>query len=347
MFGRLLAMGTLACCATPALAGTVTTSFTIDGAVTTPGSEDAARLAALPQHTQTVTYFAGASSVTETFTGPSLLDVVNAAGLQAPAGVKNGSLRDVIAARGNDGYTVAFSEGELDPKFGNRPDLVGITENGAPLASDGFARTVATGDAHGGRYVSNLAGLTVVQAPSAGTGAGGRSASFILSGLVAHAGSYDAAAIAGLPSLIESVTYTQGGHPVSASFTGTSLWGLLSGAGIVTDPAVKNQELRYYVLATGSDGYEATFSLGELDPRFGGTGAADLVATGENGAPLGTDGFARLVVPGDAAGGRYVSNLVSLEVLDVAAIPEPRSHALLLGGVVALAALRAAPRSRD
>jgi hypothetical protein len=41
-------------------------------------------------------------------------------------------------------------------------------------------------------------------------------------------------------------------------------------AGIITNPAIKNDILNYYVLATGSDGYEAIFSLGELDPMFGG-----------------------------------------------------------------------------
>src|SRR5262249_34668113 len=42
----------------------------------------------------------------------------------------------------------------------------------------------------------------------------------------------------------------------------------------------RNQEryLNYYLLAIGSDGYEAIFSLGELDPMFGGTGPPDLIA---------------------------------------------------------------------
>jgi hypothetical protein len=83
-------------------------------------------------------------------------------------------------------------------------------------------------------------------------------------------------------------------------------------AGIITDPGAKNDILNYYVLATGSDGYEAIFSLGELDPMFGGTGAPDLIAYMENGMPLDADGFARVVVPGDNFGGRYVSNLLAL-----------------------------------
>jgi hypothetical protein len=65
---------------------------------------------------------------------------------------------------------------------------------------------------------------------------------------------------------------------VTATFTGVSIWTLLTDAGIVTDPAIKNDILNYYLLATGSDGYEAIFSLGELDPMFGGTGEPDLIA---------------------------------------------------------------------
>ena len=37
--------------------------------------------------------------------------------------------------------------------------------------------------------------------------------------------------------------------------------------------------------------------------------------------PHGSDGLARMVVPGDLAGGRYVSDLVDL---DVRSLPEPR-----------------------
>jgi MYXO-CTERM domain-containing protein len=50
-----------------------------------------------------------------------------------------------------------------------------------------------------------------------------------------------------------------------------------------------------------------------------------------------------LVVPGDAAGGRYVSNLVSLQVIDATAgtsVPEPGSFALPLAGLTGLAARR-------
>ncbi|HEY0207035.1 MAG TPA: molybdopterin-dependent oxidoreductase [Acetobacteraceae bacterium] len=341
-----LALAALAVHAGPASA-LPTSSFTVAGAVDRPGTLALPDLQALPGQTVPVTYGTGRGPVSASFTGPALWSVLGQAGLTPMPGARNSTLRSVVVATGSDGYAAAFSGGELDPRFGGSraPALVAYAQNGQPLGTDGFARAVASGDAAGGRYVSNLARLDVIQAPSNPSRGGGVSGSFTLSGLIATPGTYDTAALATLPATTESVTYAAAGRPVSASFTGIPLWTLLTVAGLVTDPAIKNDELRFYVLATGSDGYEATFSLGELDPRFGG-GAADLVAYAQDGQPLGMDGFARLVVPGDLAGGRYVSNLVSLQVLDATAVPEPGSLALMLAGLAGGIVLRHRP-SRD
>jgi DMSO/TMAO reductase YedYZ molybdopterin-dependent catalytic subunit len=349
----VLACAVAALCTTgrPARAQT-TTSFDLTGAVNQPGSYDLADLQAFPPVTESVTYGAATGQVSTSYTGASLYTLLSDAGLQAPPGAKNGTLRDVVVATGSDGYAVAFSTGELNPAFGGKPsapDLVAYASNGAPLGTDGFARTTAPGDTRGGRYVSSLASLNVVQAPNNPSQGGGPSTSLTLSGLVSRPGTYDAAALAALPSLTESVTYLAGGSPVSATYTGVSLWTLLTDAGLVTDPSIKNDELRDYVVATGSDGYEATFSLGELDPAFGGsTTAPDLIAYAEgSGQSLGSDGFARIVVPGDSAGGRYVSNLVSLQVIDATAanaVPEPASLALLVPALLGIAGLCRAGR---
>lgn len=342
-------MGFVLAEARPVAARPITASFAVTGAVDHPATYALPQLQALPPVTESVTYGTGGGPVSAAYTGASLFSLLSGAGLQAPPGIKNPVLRDVVVATGSDHYAAAFSGGELDPRFGGktaRPDLVAYQGNGAPLGADGFARIVVPGDTLGGRYVSNLAALHVVQAPSNPAQGGGPSTSFMLSGQVSHAARYDMAALAALPAATERVTYIAAGGPVSATYVGVPLWSLLSAAGLVTDPAVKNETLRYYALATGSDGYEAAIALGEIDPRFGGKAAApDLVAYAQldpqgNAAPLGPDGFARLVVPGDGAGGRYVSNLVSLQVLDAtaAAVPEPGSLALLLPGLAWLAA---------
>jgi DMSO/TMAO reductase YedYZ molybdopterin-dependent catalytic subunit len=200
-------------------------------------------------------------------------------------------------------------------------------------------------DNFGGRYVSNLANLQVGTAPSNPSQGGGETTQFNLSGAVQTPGVYTLSSLQALPATTETVTYLAGGTPVTATFTGVSLWTLLADAGIATDPAIKNDILNYYVLATGSDGYEAIFSLGELDPMFGGTGAPDLIAYEVNGGPLGTDGFARVVVPGDDFGGRYVSNLVSLEVID-AVVPEPEALLLVATGLIGMVMFRWKPSCR-
>ena len=226
--------------------------------------------------------------------------------------------------QGSDGYTSLFSLGELAPQFGgSNPQVLSPTSRTArPLGSTGFARILAAKDNFGGRYVSNLCkSWRLAPRRQIRPRAAEHDAVFSF-GAVQTPGVYTLSSLEALPATTETVTYLAGGRPVTATFTGVSIWTLLTAAGIVTDPDIKNDILNYYLLATGSDGYEAILSLGELDPMFGGTGHPDLIAYMEDGMPLGADGFARLVVPGDSFGGRYVSNLVSLQVID-AVVPNP------------------------
>src|SRR5215471_1703806 len=323
-----------------AQAGAVpTTEFTVTGDVIAPATYALSDLQALPPTTETVTFQTMSGPQTGTFTGPTLWTLLNKVGLQTPA-VKNGILHQYVIAQGSDGYTPLFSLGELAPQFGgsNPQVLTAYQQNGAPLGSTGFARIVAAKDNFGGRYVSNLANLEVGTAPSNPSQGGGTTTQFSLSGAVQNPGIFSLSSLEALPATTETVTYLAGGTPVTATFTGVSLWTLLTDAGIITDPTVKNDILNYYVLATGSDGYEAIFSLGELDPMFGGTGAPDLIAYLQDGAPLGADGFARVVISGDNFGGRYVSNLVSLQVID-AVVPEPGTLALLASSFLVMTLL--------
>ena len=155
---------------------------------------------------------------------------------------------------------------------------------------------VVPDDAAGGRYVSNLVNLYVGQAPVPATGPGGLSSQFTLSG-VETPGVYTLSTLTALPAVQLTATYTADGTPVTDTYTGVSLWTLLNQAGLITDPNIKNDVLRQYVEAIGSDGYAAIFSLGEIDPMFG--GQQDLVAYADTDGQLGeggSDGFARIVV---------------------------------------------------
>jgi DMSO/TMAO reductase YedYZ molybdopterin-dependent catalytic subunit len=312
----------------------VSTQLTLGGAVQTPAVYDYAGLKAVtPAITQTVTFQAGSSSQTHTYTGADLWGLLTTAGVQTNPNIKNDINNKYVVATGSDGYKAAFALGELNPSFGNKGSIIAYDEtiNGitAPLGSDGFARITAPNDVKGGRYVSNLVSLTV-GAPNVAIGstAGGASTSFSVTGDVKQATTFDLASLQALPS----TTITSGGN----TYTGVSFYSLLSSwVGLAINPNVKNDELDMIVSAVGTDGYTALFSLGEMDPAFG--NAQDIIAYEENGSALPGTGFARVVAPGDAKAGRWVSNLVSLQVFHATLpVPEPGTWALMLAGIAAL-----------
>lgn len=136
---------------------------------------------------------------------------------------------------------------------------------------------------------------------------------FQLAGQVQTPATLDLAALRKLPAVHKEVTYIAAGGAVTKSFTGALLWDVLQSAGgIVADPAVKHGILRTIIIVTGSDGYEAVFSAGEIAPDFG--GAPILVAYEANGQPLEDGGSARIVAPGDRHGGRFVNCIAKIEV---------------------------------
>ncbi|WP_164546784.1 MULTISPECIES: molybdopterin-binding oxidoreductase [unclassified Variovorax] len=279
------------------------------GAVDRPAAFTAADLAARTPITQTVNFSSGSGPQTHTYTGAGLWSLLNDAGIQADATRKNDLLGRYVLATGADGYKVVFALGELSPDFGNKPGVVAYAETisgtSAPLGTaDGPFRVTAPGDVKGGRYVSNLVRLDVAAAPATAAGVGGGvSTSFAVSGKVGTSMSFDATALKGLTAAPDLTIGANVYH-------GVSLWTLLGGLGLPTTP--KNATLGMYAVVTGSDGYRAAVSLGEIDPNFGGKAA--MIAYQMNGADLTTTGFARLVVPGEVKQGRSVSNVIAIEV---------------------------------
>src|ERR1700720_581044 len=146
---------------------------------------------------------------------------------------------------------------------------------------------------------------------------GGVSSFFKVSGEVTNRAVFDLAKLEQFAPAQENVTYVAAGSVVTESFTGVLLWDLLNNApvnGIVTDPTVKNDILHKVVIVTGTDCYQSVFGAGEIEPFFGGNQIMVAYATG--GQSLGSAGFARIVAPGDKAGGRFVSNIIKIEVRD-------------------------------
>ncbi|MCA0456446.1 MAG: molybdate ABC transporter substrate-binding protein [Chloroflexi bacterium] len=113
------------------------------------------------------------------------------------------------------------------------------------------------------------------------------------------------------------VTYKSGEDTVTASFTGVSLWDILGAAQPNFNTDVKNDKLSTFIVATGSDGYQAVIAWGEIDPEFG--SQPILVAFERDGETL---ELPTLVIPGDARGGRYVSGLVNLSLRDAPTVSQ-------------------------
>ncbi|MFH0130328.1 hypothetical protein ACGLHS_08955 [Variovorax sp. VaC1] len=143
-------------------------------------------------------------------------------------------------------------------------------------------------------------------AATAATANEGSSPRFTVSGAVAKRATFDIAALQALPATTQTVS--------SNSYTGVSLWTLLndSTVGLKPDTGVRNPLLSMYVVLVGSDGYRAVVSLAEIAPESGNRTA--LVAYSLNGAPLGRNGMARLVMAGDVKPGRSVARLAAIEV---------------------------------
>src|SRR5215469_8215716 len=72
------------------------------------------------------------------------------------------------------------------------------------------------------------------------------------------------------------------GSGISGDFNvadGTTLWSLVGGVTTTVPPGFndKNAILHNYVVALGAAGAESVFSLGEIDPAFGGTNLAPTI----------------------------------------------------------------------
>ena len=171
------------------------------------------------------------------------------------------------------------------------------------------------------RILAPLTALVVVLVaagvakPSGDPPPSGPAATFQVDGTVAKPLTLTVDDLRALPKQRVKVSFESAAGTQHHVYKGPLLYDVLAQAGPTFDPAVKNDALRHVVAVTGSDGYTAVVSWGEIDPGF--AGRPILLATSEDGRPLDTDG-PRLVVPGDVKGGRYVTNVVDVKLVNAA-----------------------------
>jgi DMSO/TMAO reductase YedYZ molybdopterin-dependent catalytic subunit len=104
---------------------------------------------------------------------------------------------------------------------------------------------------------------------------------------------------------------------VTKDYIGVPLIDLLNDAAIITDSTRKNDILSKYVSVSATDCYEVIISVAELLSNFGHQQVLVAFATGD-GQPLDeNEGMARLIVPGDKAGGRCVNNIARITVRSI------------------------------
>jgi len=121
--------------------------------------------------------------------------------------------------------------------------------------------------------------------------------------------SWTVATLASLPH--KTITVHNEHTKADETYSGVQVLDLLAPLGVVDKPHGK--DLRLYVVATGSDAYEAVYSIGEVTPDVG--SSTVIVADTENGRPLTDDGPLKIVTTGDKRPARWVRNLMAIRVM--------------------------------
>jgi len=117
------------------------------------------------------------------------------------------------------------------------------------------------------------------------------------------------ATVASLPHV--AVTVHNEHTKADDTYSGVPLMNLLTRLGVSDQPHGKY--LRFYLVAAGSDGYDAVYSIGEVNPKVHDTTV--IVADTENGKALTGDGPLKLIDTRDKHPARWVRNLVAIKVL--------------------------------
>lgn len=136
-------------------------ALTLAGQVREPSRLSMAALRSMPQRETTVRFACKSSGERRHyFSGPLLLDVLNAAGPLFAPGERKDRLRFVVSVLGRDGHRAVLSWGEIDPEFGNTPALLAVEMDCRALDGEG-PHLVVPGDRCGARHISGVAEVRI------------------------------------------------------------------------------------------------------------------------------------------------------------------------------------------
>jgi hypothetical protein len=127
-----------------------------------PQRFDAASLAKLPQHE----VHAQAHDKSVACQGPTLIDVLSAAGAPHGDQLRSGNLALYVRVSAADGYRAVFALAELDPGFREALPIVTGHCDGAPLdGHDGPFRLIVPDEKRPARWVRQVTAIDVLRSP--------------------------------------------------------------------------------------------------------------------------------------------------------------------------------------
>ena len=135
-------------------------AISIRGIVAHPQDVTLADLQKMPPVTVSVAFTTDKGTLKGKFTGALLSTVIAGAQPEDEPG-KNAYLRHVYVIRARDGYAVALSQGEIDPRYGNETAILAYAQDGKPLGADDAVRLIVASDKHGGRAVRGVTAIDV------------------------------------------------------------------------------------------------------------------------------------------------------------------------------------------
>ncbi len=134
--------------------------LTIDGQVQKSERISLSDLQALPPTSVSVSFVTGHGQETGTYTGVPLWTLLTNASI-VDADPKQHLRHTILVTSGADGYAVAFSIGEVDPKFEGKSVIIAYAKDGKPLSAEDGLRLIVPGDVHGGRAVKDVSHIEV------------------------------------------------------------------------------------------------------------------------------------------------------------------------------------------